>query len=91
MRVFGWIIFAAAVLAGLACLIGVCLLFPTGRMLLFGLGAVLALFSVAVISCITGRATAEAVNFARLQFGRADLEATLRRAHRDRWNQHSFE
>jgi hypothetical protein len=75
---------AAAVLAGLALLISVCLLTPTGRMLLVLFGAALVVFTVSIVSALTGRATAGVFNFARLQFGRAELEANMRRSRRDR-------
>jgi hypothetical protein len=82
--VFGWIMLAAAVLAGLASLVGICLLTPTGRMLLVVFGAALVVFAVSIVSALAGRVTAGIFNFARLQFGRADLEASMRRSRRDR-------
>ena len=71
-------------LAGLASLAAFCLLLPGGRMFLLALGGLLALATLALLSCMTGHLTATIVNFCRLQFGRADLELTLKRTRHDR-------
>ena len=71
-------------LAGLVCLVLICLVLPGGLTFLLIVGGLLALGTLALLSCMTGHLTATIVNFCRLQYGRADLELTLKRTRHGR-------
>jgi hypothetical protein len=65
-------------LAGMAVLVGVCLLSPEGRIVLGVIAAAAALFSIAVLSCLLGRLAAGVCNFFARIAGRQSLEKFLR-------------
>jgi hypothetical protein len=70
-------------LAGLASLVAFCLMIPGGRIVLMCAGGFLAIATLIVLCCLAGRFTATIVNLFRLEYGRADLELTLKRIRHD--------